>query len=87
VAGSAYRFAVVLDGQVTGCVDIDEIASGAGELGCWLDEAYWGRGMASEAAAALVKFAFPEQKVRSLITFPRKPPPSSRRSPAHAAHR
>jgi ribosomal-protein-alanine N-acetyltransferase len=56
-AGTAYRFAVVADGRVIGCADVDEIADGAGELGYWLDRAYWGRGLASEAAAAVHGFA------------------------------
>jgi [ribosomal protein S5]-alanine N-acetyltransferase len=56
--GTAYRFAVVLEGEVIGCADVDEIANGRGDLGYWLDEAAWGRGLASEAAGAVVAFAF-----------------------------
>jgi RimJ/RimL family protein N-acetyltransferase len=57
-AGTAYRFAVVLHGAVIGCADVDEIADGRGDLGYWLDEAAWGCGFASEAAGAVVAFAF-----------------------------
>ena len=56
-SGSAYRFAVVFEQQVIGCADVGEISSGTGELGYWLDEAYWGRGVASEAAEAVLNFA------------------------------
>jgi RimJ/RimL family protein N-acetyltransferase len=55
--GTAYRFAVLLDGDVIGCADIDEIADGCGDLGYWLDEQFWGQGLASEAAGALLRFA------------------------------
>lgn len=55
--GEAYRFAVVEAGVLIGCADIDELASGANEIGYWLDESCWGRGLATEAAAAVRDFA------------------------------
>ena len=58
LAGEAYRFAVVEDGVVIGCADIDEQASGRNEIGYWFDEACWGRGFATEAASAVRDFAF-----------------------------
>jgi RimJ/RimL family protein N-acetyltransferase len=57
-AGAAYRFAIVQGGRVIGCVDVDEIAAGEGSLGYWLEPAAWGRGFASEAARAVMAFAF-----------------------------
>ncbi len=56
-SGAACRFAIVSDGQVIGCADIDGVSAGSGSLGYWLDEAAWGRGLASEAAAAVMNFA------------------------------
>jgi RimJ/RimL family protein N-acetyltransferase len=56
--GTAFRLAVVKDGAVIGCADIDEIADGWGDLGYWFDEANWGAGLATEAAAAVRDFAF-----------------------------
>jgi len=56
--GTAFRFAVIKDGVVIGCADIDEIADGWGDLGYWFDEASWGAGLATEAAAAVRDFAF-----------------------------
>jgi RimJ/RimL family protein N-acetyltransferase len=53
--GSAYRFAVSLEGRMIGLVDIDEIVEGSGELGYWLDKMSWGNGFAYEAAEALVR--------------------------------
>jgi len=58
LSGTAYRFAVIVEERVIGCADADEISSDAGELGYWLDEHYWGRGLASEAAQAVLNFAF-----------------------------
>ncbi|HLY78277.1 MAG TPA: GNAT family N-acetyltransferase [Caulobacteraceae bacterium] len=58
LAGEAYRFAVVENGVLIGCADVDERASGGGVIGYWLDEACWGRGLATEAATAVRDFAF-----------------------------
>lgn len=56
-AGTAYRFAVLLDGVMIGTADIDDIDGTSGEIGYWFDEPYWGQGFAREAAAALMDFA------------------------------
>jgi RimJ/RimL family protein N-acetyltransferase len=56
-AGGAYRFAVVREGVLIGCADLDGLERGAGEIGYWFDEAAWGRGFASEAAKAVMGFA------------------------------
>jgi ribosomal-protein-alanine N-acetyltransferase len=58
LAGDAYRFAVIEDGTLIGCTDIDGIARGLNSIGYWLDERCWGRGLATEAAAAVLDFAF-----------------------------
>ena len=64
--GTAFRFAVVKDGAVIGCADIDEIADGWGDLGYWLDEANWGDGFATEAAAAVRDFALADLELDGL---------------------
>jgi RimJ/RimL family protein N-acetyltransferase len=56
--GTAYRFAILFEDVIIGCADLDEISGRHGELGYWLDEAFWGYGLASEAAGALRAFAF-----------------------------
>lgn len=56
--GAAYRFAITCNGTMIGVVDIDGVARAEARLGYWLDRAAWGRGSASEAGAALVRFAF-----------------------------
>jgi RimJ/RimL family protein N-acetyltransferase len=57
LAGEAYRFAVIEDGRLIGCADIDEIHTGRNEIGYWFDEACWGRGLATEAATVVRDFA------------------------------
>ena len=65
-AGAAYRFAILQGGVLIGCADVDEIAAGEGEIGYWLDEAAWGRGLAREAAGAVIDFAFGQVGLRRL---------------------
>ena len=67
-SGAAYRFALVAGERVIGCADVDEIASDSGDLGYWLDEAYWGRGLASEAAAAVRDFALDSVGLKRLLS-------------------
>jgi RimJ/RimL family protein N-acetyltransferase len=56
-AGTGYRFAVLLDDRLIGACDVDGVADGAGDLGYWYDEPFWGRGFAFEAARAVLDFA------------------------------
>lgn len=39
------------------------------ELGYRLDPGYWGKGLASEAAAAIAKYAFEELKLKEIISI------------------
>jgi RimJ/RimL family protein N-acetyltransferase len=57
LSGKAFRFAVLFDGHLIGCSDVDEIQGASAEIGYWFDEAYWGLGFASEAAGAVQRFA------------------------------
>ena len=56
--GSAFRFAVTLQGAFIGLADFDEVSEGEASLGYWLSESAWGHGFAREAAGAVVRFAF-----------------------------
>ena len=57
-SGRAYRFAVLRADRLIGAADVDELADGGGKLGYWFERAAWGGGYASEAAHAVVRFAF-----------------------------
>jgi RimJ/RimL family protein N-acetyltransferase len=58
LAGTAYRFSIVLDSRMVGVIDIDSVDGHSAVLGYWLDESCWGKGFAKEAAIAIVSFAF-----------------------------
>ncbi|MCB2109196.1 MAG: GNAT family N-acetyltransferase [Rhodobacteraceae bacterium] len=57
-AGKGYPFAITLDGTLIGSVGADRNGTGALELGYWLGKPYWGRGIVTEAAAAVLDFCF-----------------------------
>jgi RimJ/RimL family protein N-acetyltransferase len=65
-AGVAYRFAVTEDGRLLGCADLDEIRGGRGHLGYWFDQCVWGRGLATEAARAVVDWGFGDLKLQGI---------------------
>ena len=66
--GEAFRFACILGESLIGCVDVDEIEGGNGELGFWFHPAHWGRGYAAEAARAVLRFAFDRLGLEKLAT-------------------
>lgn len=60
-AGEAVHFAIVLEssGNLIGAIGLNINKDyNRAELGYWIGEKYWGRGYASEAAAAVVEYGF-----------------------------
>jgi [ribosomal protein S5]-alanine N-acetyltransferase len=60
-AGTAVTFAVTRaeDGELVGAVGLEiNQPDRSGELGYWIGKPYWGHGFATEAAGALLDFAF-----------------------------
>ncbi len=53
-----YPFAVEIDGALAGSIGLGASENGEFDLGYWLGRAYWGHGYASEAANAVLEFAF-----------------------------
>jgi RimJ/RimL family protein N-acetyltransferase len=71
-------FAVTLDGAPIGVCGVDLREDGP-ELGYWLGVAFWGRGLATEAARALIDHAFGDLEHETLISGARVNNPASRR--------
>ncbi|WP_413575075.1 GNAT family N-acetyltransferase [Bdellovibrio sp. HCB290] len=74
VTDSAYEFAVFRkdDGILIGHISIDLIRRGfhqSGHLGYRIFNNFWGEGYATEACAAVLKFAFKELKLHRLEAF------------------
>ncbi len=54
-------FAIVVEAEVVGSVGIelgDDVHRRSMEIGYWLGEPYWGRGIATEAVIAITAYAF-----------------------------
>ena len=54
----AYPFAACRDGELIGSFGIEDPRENGLELGYWIGVPYWGQGFATEAAQAVVDFAF-----------------------------
>lgn len=63
------HFAIVLDSRVAGgCgyMPLEAERRIVAELGYWLGEAYWGRGIATAACRALTEYAFEQHRLRRI---------------------
>ena len=76
--GGETVFAIALDGALIGMCGLDPRQDGV-ELGYWLDVPFWGRGYATEAARALIDYAFAELGHEALSSGARVSNPASRR--------
>jgi [ribosomal protein S5]-alanine N-acetyltransferase len=65
--GTDYRFTITLDDHLIGVCDIFEVSESEGEIGYWLDRAFWGRGYGLEAARRLVRFGLDELGLTSIL--------------------
>jgi len=83
LAAREARFVVTLkppDGRLVGVVGFDRLTDGdAPDLGYWLGEPHWGQGFATEAARAVVDFAFLTRGFRRLAAGCRITNSASRR--------
>lgn len=65
-SGAAFRFAMLEEGRFVGLIDLDDVTRDRADLGYWLEERCWGRGLATEAARAIVGFASHNLTLRTL---------------------
>jgi RimJ/RimL family protein N-acetyltransferase len=66
--GEAYFFCVTLSGELIGAVGLDRNQPGSYEIGYWIGPTWWGRGLASEAAGRVVRFAFEDLGAEQLTS-------------------
>lgn len=55
------HFAIAIHGEAVGGIGLDlqtDVFRKSAEIGIWLGEAYWGRGIATEAVRAMTHFGF-----------------------------
>jgi [ribosomal protein S5]-alanine N-acetyltransferase len=71
--GEAVHFAIILaeTGSVVGAVELRAInvEHGHAEMSCWIGVEWWGQGFATEAALAVIRFAFEQLQLNRLVAF------------------
>jgi RimJ/RimL family protein N-acetyltransferase len=68
-----HSFAIDVDGQAIGGVSLrpgDDIERIGAEIGYWLGEPYWGRGIASDAVRLTTHYAFDELNLERVFAVP-----------------
>ena len=76
------RFAIDIDGEAVGGVGLklgSDIERRSAEIGYWLGQAYWGRGIVSAAVAAVTDYAFRELDLLRVFAVPFVRNPASAR--------
>lgn len=66
-------FAIDIDGKAIGGIGIhpqEDIHRNNAELGYWLAESFWGKGIISEAIKQMVDFAFNTYKINRVFAIP-----------------
>jgi RimJ/RimL family protein N-acetyltransferase len=64
------QFAIEVDGEAAGAIGLEpqaDVFRGSAEIGFWLGEAYWGRGIATDAVRAFTEVALDELGLRRLF--------------------
>jgi RimJ/RimL family protein N-acetyltransferase len=59
--GPETQFAIEVDGEAAGGIGVflqEDVARKSAELGYWLGEAYWGRGIMTDAVREFTRYAF-----------------------------
>ncbi|MDR3239239.1 MAG: GNAT family N-acetyltransferase, partial [Clostridiales bacterium] len=70
---SAYAFAITADGVVVGSIGVfrkANIHSRTGELGYYIGEAYWGKGIVKEAVKQICSFIFESTDIIRIYAEP-----------------
>ncbi len=58
------NFAVDIGGKVVGGIGLNKIDGHKAEIGCWLGEKYWSRGIMTEAIKMVTRYAFDQLKLK-----------------------
>jgi RimJ/RimL family protein N-acetyltransferase len=67
------RFAIVVDGRAGGGIGFvlkDDVERVSAEIGYWLGEPFWGRGIMTEAVKAVTKYAIQAHRLTRVFAVP-----------------
>lgn len=66
------KFVIEVEGEVAGVVGLDlgrDVYRGTGEVGYWVGEPYWGRGVATAAVRSITRWAFEALELRRVQAY------------------
>jgi len=66
---SMINFVIDINGEVAGSVGFSNIKEHKAEIGYWLAEKYWGKGIMSEAVKLVTKFGFNKLKLKRIYAY------------------
>jgi len=64
-----FHFAIDIGGEVAGGMGLSHVNGHSAEIGYWLGENYWGRGIATGAVKLLTKYAFTGLGLRRVYAY------------------
>ncbi|MBE9557956.1 MAG: GNAT family N-acetyltransferase [Proteobacteria bacterium] len=65
-SGDEHTFCIEFDGKTVGAIGLRRISAATYELGYWLGEPFWGKGIATEATRRTMGYAFEELGAENL---------------------
>lgn len=75
--GVVYAIALAQTNAMIGAVDLHNLTESQAELGYWVGEPYWGKGYCTEAAEAMIRFAFTKLSLELIIAVHLETNPAS----------
>ncbi len=66
-------FAIEVDGEACGSIGLrlnEDVERCSAEIGCWLGEKYWGRGISTEVLKAITDYAMDEFNLNRVYALP-----------------
>ena len=63
------NFVIDINGEIVGSVGLDKIEDHKAEIGYWLAEKHWSKGIITEAVRLITKFGFEELKLRRIYAY------------------
>ncbi len=63
------NFVIDINSEVAGSIGFSKIEGHKAEIGYWLAEKYWGRGIMTQAVKLITKFGFEKLKLRRIYAY------------------
>jgi len=64
-----FLLAIVIDGELAGCIGFESIDKHKAELGFWLGEEYWGQGIMTQAIRLFTRYGMDRFGLRRVYAY------------------